>query len=61
MPRIPLLTEATMTPEQKRVHDFVKGRSRTDSLSVLLHVQAVLTLIKPGLALSEVCLPKHHS
>ena len=28
MPRIPLLTEATMTPEQKRVHDFVKGRSR---------------------------------
>ena len=28
MPRIPLLTDETMTPEQKRVHDFVKGRSR---------------------------------
>ena len=28
MPRIPLLTEATMTLEQKRAHDFVKGRSR---------------------------------
>ena len=30
MPRIPLLTESTMTPEQRRVHDFVKGRSRDD-------------------------------
>ncbi len=30
MPRIPLLTAETMSPEQQRVHDFVKSRSRDD-------------------------------
>lgn len=46
MPRIPLLTESTMTPEQRRVYDFVKGRSRDDHVGapyqLALHVPAFL-------------------
>ncbi len=30
MPRIPLPAAGKLTPEQQRVHDFVKGRSRDD-------------------------------
>ena len=30
MPRIPLLPAHALSPEQRRVHDFVKGRSRDD-------------------------------
>lgn len=32
MPRIPLLALKDMTPEQRRVHDFVKGRARDDQV-----------------------------
>lgn len=46
MARIPLPTDATMTPEQRRVHDFVKGRARDDRVGapyqVALHAPAFL-------------------
>jgi 4-carboxymuconolactone decarboxylase len=46
MARIPLPTAATMTPEQQRVHDFVKGRSRDDHVGapyqVALHAPEFL-------------------
>lgn len=46
MPRIPLPTSGNLTPEQRRVHDFVKGRSRDDRVGppyqIALHCPAFL-------------------
>jgi 4-carboxymuconolactone decarboxylase len=46
MPRIPLLADSELTPEQRRVHDFVKGRSRDQRMGapyqLALHSPAFL-------------------
>lgn len=46
MPRIPLPVAGTLTPEQQRVHDFVKRRSRDDRVGppyqLALHCPAFL-------------------
>lgn len=46
MPRIPLPTAGHLTPEQQRVHDFVKGRSRDNRVGapyqLALHSPAFL-------------------
>jgi 4-carboxymuconolactone decarboxylase len=46
MPRLPLPADGPMTPEQQRVHDFVKGRSKGNYVGapyqVALHCPAFL-------------------